>query len=507
MVIDTLVFINCNEENGNTVCFVPQFSFYQGLLYAAVDLGYGDSGGPCFAVLKSGDIRYCGAVSKGNGNDGGGNIISLVTRNPVVKYDSSDDEMTEELRKRIEDMDVARSVTIRPSVNMDEAQYPADDDPVSAVTDAVNWINAYSGGGNHDKSSTNVGTFNRNPSENSFEQNNLVSNERGTVQERLKRSSTNVGTFNRNPSENSVEQNNLVSNERSTVQERSKRTSDESFEKRSNPDSKHDTQLESPDISIGSFFRNLKLGTSAISKRVSFANDRKVRPSKAHDGVASLSNRSDGIFHDNNLDDTTDRKRVIRRLRAMGKTFLLQRISQMTRLRDFLADEEHEELVNDFSNRLLWVKPLNYEFMDRSLPDEVIEKYVNSLIEANPKLPRTVGSEELDQNRNYGFDSGNPYFEDEGGGKSKRKRKRDAKRRNKDRAYRKRAVSFGIKLFRFLSEVYDKQDAEKAFDHIVTGHSIDLSRNEAFVEPGGRYSWHYFELHDALGHPIDSYSG
>merc|ERR1712178_294985 len=97
--IDTLVFINCNEENGNTVCFVPQFSFYQGLLYAAVDLGYGDSGGPCFAVLKSGDIRYCGAVSKGNGNDGGGNIISLVTRNPVVKYDSSDDEMTEDLRK------------------------------------------------------------------------------------------------------------------------------------------------------------------------------------------------------------------------------------------------------------------------------------------------------------------------------------------------------------------------------------------------------------------------
>merc|ERR1712178_676628 len=400
--------------------------------------------------------------------------------------DSSDDEMTEDLRRRIEDMDVARSVTIRPSVNMDEAEDPADDDPVSVVSNAANWINAYSGGGNHDKSSTNVGTLNKTPSENSVEQNNLVS---------------------RTPSENSVEQNNLVSNERSTVLERYKRTPNESFEERSNLDSKHDTQLESPDISIGSFFRNLKLGTSAISKKVSFDPDRKVKASKAQDGIASVSNRSDGIFHDNDLDDTTDRKRVIRRLRAMGKTFLLQRISQMTRLRDFLADEEHEELVNDFSNRLLWVKPLNYEFMDRSLPDEVIEKYVNSLIEANPKLPRSVGTEELDQNRNYGFDSGNPYFDDEEGGKKKRKRRRDAKRRNKDRAYRKRAVCFGIKLFRFLSEVYDKHDAEKAFDHIVTGHSIDLSRNEALVEPGGRYSWHYFELHDALGHPIDSYSG
>merc|ERR1712117_100940 len=44
--IDTLVFINCNEENGNTVCFVPEFHIHNGLLYATVDLAYGDSGGP-----------------------------------------------------------------------------------------------------------------------------------------------------------------------------------------------------------------------------------------------------------------------------------------------------------------------------------------------------------------------------------------------------------------------------------------------------------------------------
>merc|ERR1712117_312055 len=127
--IDTLVFINCNEENGNTVCFVPQFSFYQGLLYAAVDLGYGDSGGPCFAVLKSGYVRYCGAVSKGNGNDGGGNIISIVSRLPEVKYDSSDDEMTEQLRSRLREIDMRNSVTCGPYEDDESSKYSADDDP------------------------------------------------------------------------------------------------------------------------------------------------------------------------------------------------------------------------------------------------------------------------------------------------------------------------------------------------------------------------------------------
>merc|ERR1711987_13028 len=190
------------------------------------------------------------------------------------------------------------------------------------------------------------------------------------------------------PNENSSEQINSDSNERNTVSETPKRTPNESSGERSNLDSKHDSQLESPDISIGSFFRNLKLGKSIISKKVSFANDRKTDASKAQTGVASSINHGDEIIRDVDLDDMTDRKRKIRKLRAKGKPFLLQRISKMTRLRDFLAIEEYEELVNDFSNKLIWVKP-----------------------------PKSVHAEELDQNRSSDSDFGNPNMEDEGGGK------------------------------------------------------------------------------------------
>merc|ERR1712154_713009 len=122
--IETLVFINYNEKHGNTVCFVPHFRLHRGLLYATVDLDYGDSGGPCFAVLNSGSVRYCGAVSKGNGNDGGGNIISIVTRLPEVKYDSSDDEMTEQLRSRLRENDMMNSVTYGPYEDDESDKHP-----------------------------------------------------------------------------------------------------------------------------------------------------------------------------------------------------------------------------------------------------------------------------------------------------------------------------------------------------------------------------------------------
>merc|ERR1712045_1000086 len=144
---------------------------------------------------------------------------------------------------------------------------------------------------------------------------------------------------------------------------------------------------------------------------------RKMSASKSHRGVASLSNHGDEIIRDADLDDMTDRKRKIRKLREKGKPFLLQRISKMTWLRDYLAIEENEELVNDFSNKLIWVKPLKYEFMDRKLPQDVIDKYIDDLVASNPKLPKSVGVGELDQNRGSDSDFANPNFEDEEGTK------------------------------------------------------------------------------------------
>lgn len=86
-----LVFINSTEA-GNFICVVPDFKLSLGKLHATVNLRKGDSGGPCFAVLTSGELRLCGAVSQGNPRHGGGNIVSFCYHCGETGINSSDED-------------------------------------------------------------------------------------------------------------------------------------------------------------------------------------------------------------------------------------------------------------------------------------------------------------------------------------------------------------------------------------------------------------------------------
>jgi hypothetical protein len=71
---------------------IHDFSIRKGVIHASVNLRRGDSGSPVFGVLRnSGLLRYVGAVSRGNFNEVGGNIIALIESpicvgSPGVKY-------------------------------------------------------------------------------------------------------------------------------------------------------------------------------------------------------------------------------------------------------------------------------------------------------------------------------------------------------------------------------------------------------------------------------------
>lgn len=76
--LDKLLFVGKDDDGEAMACYVTNFEVKKDKLYASVNLKKGDSGGPVFGILKEGYFRYVGAVSKGNYNSGGGNIISLV---------------------------------------------------------------------------------------------------------------------------------------------------------------------------------------------------------------------------------------------------------------------------------------------------------------------------------------------------------------------------------------------------------------------------------------------
>jgi hypothetical protein len=95
--VQNLVFINgADGENGEVgervVTMVHSFSLTRGKLLASVNLKKGDSGGPCFAVLNDGELRFCGVVSKGNSRRGAVNIISF-----CYGDEEADDSSTEGL--------------------------------------------------------------------------------------------------------------------------------------------------------------------------------------------------------------------------------------------------------------------------------------------------------------------------------------------------------------------------------------------------------------------------
>lgn len=416
--IDTLVFINCDEYGESTVCFVPEFKKIGNNFFATVDLDYGDSGGPCFAVLKSGAIRYCGAVSKGNSNGGGGNIVSLVNRPFKVEYDSSDDEMTESLEDEMEDFDLKSSVTIRPSVESDEY-------------------------GNE------VGVFD------SSKQTQFPE-----VRQFTEKPIDSIGT--------------------ETVVDRA---------------------IKSSEPSTAVIAGNNGAGGSPSTKRVKFkdALESVFRTGKAD---ASTEGRDvPGTVSPEKKDDD-DRAIKIRNLRKLGKAEQLYRVSKLDYLHDFLSEPVNAQLVKTFSNNLIWTHPLESKYMDRSADPAMQDAYIKLLMSKNPSLPSSFVYPFLDQGR--ADDSGNSPLlpdEDDAKGNSKRRKRKNAKARYKDRAFRKRALSFGQDLFDAVnSGAFDKADVEKAFNHIVSGHSIDLKRNEMYVVPGGERSWHYINLHDANGY-------
>jgi hypothetical protein len=67
------------KRNG-LISMITQFTFDKasGLFNAAVDLESGDSGSPIIGVLKDSSIRYAGAVSRGNPDTAGGNLLTAI---------------------------------------------------------------------------------------------------------------------------------------------------------------------------------------------------------------------------------------------------------------------------------------------------------------------------------------------------------------------------------------------------------------------------------------------
>jgi hypothetical protein len=90
--VSFLTFINVHDDGEKFICFVPEFKVLAGKLHASVNLKHGDSGGPCFAILKNGEIRLCGVVSSGNPRRGGGNLITFCYHTGELSGNSSDED-------------------------------------------------------------------------------------------------------------------------------------------------------------------------------------------------------------------------------------------------------------------------------------------------------------------------------------------------------------------------------------------------------------------------------
>jgi len=88
--ISYLLYILIDEDGERMMNIVPNHTIIGGKIHASIDLKKGDSGGPVFSVLKNGNVRYCGAVSKGSTDQGSGNIMSVI-HSSMHATDSDDD--------------------------------------------------------------------------------------------------------------------------------------------------------------------------------------------------------------------------------------------------------------------------------------------------------------------------------------------------------------------------------------------------------------------------------
>lgn len=91
--VSHLIYILVDDEGEPMMNVVVNHRIVSNKLVAAVDLKKGDSGGPVIAVLNDGQLRYCGAVSKGSSNQGNGNIMSIVVCNENVEASSDENSL------------------------------------------------------------------------------------------------------------------------------------------------------------------------------------------------------------------------------------------------------------------------------------------------------------------------------------------------------------------------------------------------------------------------------
>lgn len=89
-----LVFLNTDEGRGPMINVIDKFRVDRNRegFSVSVDFKKGDSGGAVLAVMKNGDLRYAGAVSKGSSNMNSGNFISWAIQGSRDGHLSSDDE-------------------------------------------------------------------------------------------------------------------------------------------------------------------------------------------------------------------------------------------------------------------------------------------------------------------------------------------------------------------------------------------------------------------------------
>jgi hypothetical protein len=102
--IVSVASINVHEEGEGAeaiqtsfVCLSTKFHIKDKQLFATISLKKGDSGGPVFAILDDGEIRFAGTVSSGRHDQGGGNIFSFACSHCSAELESSDDDEPNEL--------------------------------------------------------------------------------------------------------------------------------------------------------------------------------------------------------------------------------------------------------------------------------------------------------------------------------------------------------------------------------------------------------------------------
>jgi len=89
--ITALAVLTSDLDGEPKVNIIPDFSFYDGSIHAAVNLAKGDSGSPCFSIMRDGNVRLCGVVSAGNPRRGGGNFVASCLADNFEEINSSDE--------------------------------------------------------------------------------------------------------------------------------------------------------------------------------------------------------------------------------------------------------------------------------------------------------------------------------------------------------------------------------------------------------------------------------